>query len=69
MKTNISKNEFVQMNEVELKEKIETTRRELFSLKLNASTAHVKDYSLFKKLRKSIACGLTILRQKQQKDN
>lgn len=69
MKTNILKNEFAQMNEVELKEKVEAVRRELFSLKLNASTAHVKDYSLFKKLRKNIARGLTMLHQKQQKDN
>ena len=57
------------MNEVELKEKIEAIRRELFSLRLNASTAHVKDYSLFNKLRKNIARGLTMLHQKQQKDN
>ncbi len=69
MKTNILKNEFAQMNEVELKEKIEAIRRELFSLRLNASTAHVKDYSLFNKLRKNIARGLTMLHQKQQKDN
>ncbi len=49
----------------ELQEKIEGLRRELFSLRLNASTAHVKDYSQFGKLRKSIARALTYLNQKR----
>ncbi len=48
----------------ELQEKIEGLRRELFSLRLNASTAHVKDYSQFNKLRKSIARALTCLSEK-----
>ena len=49
----------------ELLEKIDALRRELFSLRLNASTAHVKDYSQFGKLRRSIARALTYLDQKQ----
>ena len=48
----------------ELEEKIEGLRKELFSLRLNASTAHVKDYSQFGKLRKSIARALSYLSQK-----
>lgn len=69
MKIDTFKDELTHMGEVELKEKLENLRREIFSLKLNASTTHVKDYSLFKKLRKDIARGLTALRQKQQKGN
>lgn len=49
----------------ELVAKIDSFRKELFSLRLNASTAHVKDYSQFSKLRKSIARALTYLRSKQ----
>lgn len=66
MKTDKIKSELAQMSVAELKEKIEGIRRELFSLRLNAPTAHIKDYSSFKKLRKSIARSLTALRQKQQ---
>lgn len=69
MKVNTFKDELTHMSEIDLKEKLENLRREFFSLKLNASTTHVKDYSLFKKLRKDIARGLTVLRQKQQKGN
>lgn len=69
MKVNKIKEELSHMTEAELKAKLEITRRELFSLRLNASTAHIKDYSSFKKMRKDIARGLTVLRQKQQKDN
>ncbi len=39
-------------------------RRELFSLRLNAAAAHVKDYSQYKKLRRDIARALTYLRMK-----
>lgn len=66
MKIDKIKTELAQMSIVELKEKIDAIRRELFSLKLNAPTAHIKDYSSFKKLRKHIARSLTALRQKQQ---
>ena len=50
----------------ELRDKVEGYRREIFSLKLNSTTAHVKDYSQFKKLRKNLARALTYLRQKGQ---
>lgn len=67
MKTSVLKQEFAQMSTQELVEKLDAMRRELFSLRLNVSVAHVKDYSLFKKLRKDIARALTFLHQKQQK--
>ena len=50
----------------ELKKKAEQLKRDLFSIRLNASTAHVKDYSQFKKLRKDIARVLTYIEQKEQ---
>ena len=43
-------------------------KKELFNLKLNASTMHVKDYSQFKKIRTSIAQALTFLNRKAPKD-
>lgn len=48
----------------ELKVKVEEMRRELFGLRLSSVTSPVKDNSLFKKLRKNIARGLTILGNK-----
>ena len=53
----------------ELLKKVEEWRRELFSLRLNATTAHVKNHSQFKKLRKNIARGLTLLGQKDIKES
>lgn len=49
----------------ELRTKLEECRRALFALKLDAQSAHVKDYSQFKKLRRSCAQILTALRQKE----
>jgi ribosomal protein L29 len=54
------------LNQAELQVKIDSWRRELFGLRLNASTSHIKDYSQFKKLRKNIARGLTLLTQQPQ---
>ena len=48
----------------ELEIKAETLRKELFSLRLNSSTTHLKDYSQFKKLRSGVARVLTYLEQK-----
>lgn len=67
MKTTVLKQELAQMSVQELVERLDAMRRELFSLRLNVSVAHIKDNSLFKKLRKDIARVLTILHQKQQK--
>lgn len=49
----------------ELKVKVESLRKELFSLHLNSSTTHIKDYSQFSKLRKSVSRALTYLNQQK----
>jgi ribosomal protein L29 len=66
MKVEKLKTELNQLNIVDLKSKLDQTRRELFSLRLNSSTAHVKDYSQFSKLRRTIARVLTQIRVKEQ---
>jgi len=58
--------ELEKMSVTELQQKLEGLRRELFNIKLNAATAHVKDYSQFDKLKKNIARVLTFIRQKEQ---
>jgi ribosomal protein L29 len=45
----------------EIETKIEGWRRELFGLRLNVKTSHVKNYAQFSTLRKNIARGLTCL--------
>lgn len=65
MKISKIKEEFTQMSVEQLTEKLEHLRRELFSLRLNASTAHIKDYSQFKKIRRNIARVLTVMGQKE----
>ncbi len=64
MKISKLKEELKQLGVTELIVKLDSLRREHFSLRLNSSTSHVKDYSQFKKGRKNIARALTILRQK-----
>jgi ribosomal protein L29 len=61
---NKNKEELKQLNSQDLIAKIATYKRELFTLKLNALTVHVKDYSQFKKLRKNVARALTYIRHK-----
>lgn len=53
------------LTEQEVQVKVEGWRRELFGLRLNSRTSHVKDYSQFKTLRKNIARGLTFLNTQQ----
>jgi ribosomal protein L29 len=55
------------LNYAQLQEKLEEVRRELFSFRLNAVTAHVKDYSQFAKKRKTIAQLLTRMTTIQSK--
>jgi ribosomal protein L29 len=64
MKTRNLKEELKQDNEQALVAKLDAARRELFRMKINVATAHVKDYSQFKKSRRNIARILTYLRQK-----
>ena len=49
----------------ELKIKVEELRRELFSLRLHAMKFTLKDVTQLKKLRKAIACGLTLINNQQ----
>ena len=63
MKVTNSRQEFKGLSKEDLQEKVNGLRKQLFSLRLNAATAHVKDYSQFKLLRRAIARGLTYLRQ------
>jgi ribosomal protein L29 len=51
------------LSAADLEQQADELRRELFTLRLNATTAHIKDYSQINKLRKHIARTLTQLRQ------
>lgn len=62
---NKTQEEFKDLSVHDIKEKVDALRRELFSLRINAATQHVKDVSRFKKLRKSIARGLTHLQAQE----
>ena len=55
--------ELQSLNAQEVAEKVNGWRKELFGLRLSAATNPVKDLSQFKKLRKNIARGLTVLSQ------
>lgn len=63
MKSNIN-NELRTLSATDLEAKIDDWRRQLLSLRLSAASSHVQDSSQFGKIRKNIARGLTILRQK-----
>lgn len=67
MKITKVKDEFKQLDVQDLQEKLDNLRRDLFGLKLNSSTSHVKDYSQFKKLRKNIAQASTYLEQAEKR--
>jgi len=64
MKETKIKEDLKSMNVSELKAKRDALRRERLNLVINAATAHVKDYSQFRKLRKNIARVETYLKQK-----
>lgn len=64
MKVTKVKEEYMKMSDEELVKKHHELKRNLFNIKLNAATAHLKDYSLFKKLRKDVARTATYLRQR-----
>lgn len=64
MKISNFKKELNELGIKELVSKLDALRRDHFSLRLNSSTSHVKDYSQFKKNRKNIARILTMLRLK-----
>ena len=60
-----NKEELMQCTYEQLTEKVDGWRRDLFGLRLNSASSHVKDVSQFKKLRKNIARGLTLMEQKK----
>lgn len=60
------KKDLAKLDEKELQERALSLRHELFSYRMNAIAAHVKDYSQAKKARKNIARALTYARQKTQ---
>lgn len=62
-KTDFNK-ELAALSVVELQIKVAEWRGQLLSLRLNAATSHIKDYSQFQKLRRNIARGLTFLESK-----
>lgn len=69
MKVTKLKEEFKQLSAKQLEEKLEALRRDLFTLRLNSQTAHVKDHSQFKQLRKDIARVLTFMKQKETQNS
>ena len=54
-----------QLSVEELQQKIDSTRQDLFGLRLNAATSPVKDYSQYKKLRRQTARLLTAMQLKK----
>jgi|WetSurMetagenome_2_1015567.scaffolds.fasta_scaffold1169664_2 ribosomal protein L29 len=66
MKVTKERDELKNMRIEDLAKSLHEARRDLFALRLNTRASHVKDYSLFKKLRRRIARTLTILRYKIQ---
>lgn len=67
MKVNDFKKELSTLNTQDLHERLDGLRRELFGLKLNKLTSHIKDNSQFKKLKCDIARVLTYIRAKESK--
>ena len=58
--------EFKELTHGQLVDRLDQFHRELFTLKLNSYTSHVKDYSQVKKLKKNIARVLTLLNAKSR---
>lgn len=59
MKLTRQKEQLRGLGEKELIEKVSEFKRELFGLRLNSMTSHIKDYSQYKKLRRNVARALT----------
>ncbi len=64
MKVTNDRQELKALSREDLQEKVNGFRKQLFTLRLNAATAHIKDYSQFKHLRRAVARALTYLKQK-----
>lgn len=63
---NNEKQELKNMSMPDLEQKIVGLRKDYFTLLLNGATAHIKDYSQFKKLRRQLAQALTFLNEKRK---
>lgn len=67
MKMKQYKDEFAHLDPQQLALKVDELRRELLTLRLQVATAPAKDFPSRKRtLRRSIACGLTLLQQKNK---
>ncbi len=62
----MNKENFSNIETDALKNEVHSLKMELFTLRLNASAMHVKDYSQFKKLKKRIAQALTELNKRDR---
>ena len=54
-----------QLSVEDLQIKLNSTRQDLFGLRINSASTQVKDYSQYKKLRKQVARILTAMQIKQ----
>lgn len=63
------KDEIKKFTATDLAARVETLRRELFSLRLSKTTKPLKDTATIKKIRREIARTLTFLQQKQESQN
>ena len=66
MKLTKLRSEIKSLHIADLRRHADEARRELFTLRLNAATAHIKDYSQVNKLRRQIARILTQIRSIEQ---
>ncbi len=66
MKVTEFKDALERMDVQQMREKLDSLRHELFSLRLSVSTAHVKNHAQFKQLRKNIARVLTRMQKNNQ---
>ena len=56
-----------QLSVEDLQKKLDSTRQDLFGLRINSASTQVKDYSQYKKLRKQAARILTAMQSKAAK--
>jgi len=54
-----------QLSVEDLQIKLNSTRQDLFGLRINSASTQVKDYSQYKKLRKQAARILTVIQLKK----
>lgn len=66
MKITKEREQLKNMSAADLENKFNELKKELFSLRLNSMTTHIKDYSQFSKLKKSVARVLTLLNEKKR---